>query len=310
MKVLVSGSSGLVGTALVEALGRDAHTVARLVRTEGAARKAALGPGQPAADVRWDPVSGELDAAAAEGADAVVHLAGASIAERRWSGARKRLLRASRVDATRHVVSALAKLARPPQVFLSASAVGYYGDRGDEELTEQSGPGNDFLAGLARDWEAEAARAEQFGARTVMLRFGVILSLRGGALPRMLTPFRLGLGGRLGSGKQWMSWVTLNEIVEIIRYALVTPHVRGPVNAVAPRPVRNAEFTATLGKVLRRPAIFPAPAVALRLALGEMADGALLASQRVLPRKLQQLGYSFQQPELGPALSALLRRAG
>ncbi len=310
MKVLVSGSSGLVGTALVEALGRDAHTVARLVRTEGAARKAALGPGQPATEVRWDPVSGELDAAAAEGADAVVHLAGASIAERRWSGARKRLLRASRVDATRHVVSALAKLARPPQVFLSASAVGYYGDRGDEELTEQSGPGNDFLAGLARDWEAEAARAEQFGARTVMLRFGVILSLRGGALPRMLTPFRLGLGGRLGSGKQWMSWVTLNEIVEIIRYALVTPHVRGPVNAVAPRPVRNAEFTATLGKVLRRPAIFPAPAVALRLALGEMADGALLASQRVLPRKLQQLGYSFQQPELGPALSALLRRAG
>ncbi len=310
MKVLVSGSSGLVGTALVEALGRDAHTVARLVRPEGAARKAAPGPGQAATEVRWDPLSGELDAAAAEGADAVVHLAGASIAERRWSETRKRLLRTSRVDATRHLVSALAKLARPPQVFVSASAVGYYGNRGDEELTEQSGPGNDFLAGLARDWEAEAARAEQFGARTAMLRFGVILSLRGGALPRMLTPFRLGLGGRLGSGKQWMSWVTLNEIVEIIRYALLNAQVRGPVNAVAPRPVRNAEFTATLGKVLRRPTIFPAPAVALRLALGEMADGALLASQRVSPRKLQQLGYSFQQPELGSALSALLRRAG
>src|SRR5712692_1458038 len=221
---------------------------------------------------RWGPVSGELDAAAAEGADAVVHLAGASIAERRWSGARKRLLRASRVDATRHVVSALAKLARPPQVFLSASAVGYYGDRGDEELTEQSGPGNDFLAGLARDWEAEAARAEQFGARTVMLRFGVILSLRGGALPRMVTPFKLGLGGRLGSGKQWMSWIALEDVVGILKLCLERTPIQGAVsfapvsgalNVVSPQPVTNAEFTKELARALRRRAILPAPVFGL-----------------------------------------------
>ena len=299
MKVLVSGASGLVGSAIAEALRRDAHTVARLLRPESAGRP------EPT-DVRWHEVSGDFDAAAAEGADAVVHLAGASIAAGRWNDARKRLIRSSRVEATRHLVSALAKLARPPRLFVCASASGYYGDRGDEELTEQSSPGNDFLATLARDWEAEAARAEQFGARTATLRFGLILSRRGGALPRMLRPFRLGLGGRLGSGKQWMSWVTLEEVVEIIRYALSNAAVRGPVNAVAPNPVRNAEFTAILGRVLRRPTIFPVPAFALRLGLGEMGDALLLGSQRILPRKLQQLGYSFQQSELEPALSALL----
>ncbi len=315
MKILVSGSSGLVGTAVVEALARDGHTVCRLKRPESATRPskqfaAAAGSRASEPTVRWDPVSGNFDAAGAEGADAVVHLAGASIAQGRWNDARKRLLRSSRVDATHHLVGVLSKLARPPQVFVAASAIGYYGDRSDEELTEQSAPGNDFLAMLARDWEAEAARTEQSGARTVMLRFGVILSTHGGALPRMLPPFRIGGGGRLGSGKQWMSWLTLDEAVGMVRHALGNPQVRGPVNAVAPNPVRNTEFTRILGRVLHRPRIFPVPAVALRLLLGEMAEALLLCSQRVLPAKLAALGYSFLQPELEPALGALLRRAG
>jgi uncharacterized protein (TIGR01777 family) len=291
-----------VGSALVEALSREGHRVARLVRSGSAAR----GPG----DVRWDQVSGEFDATAAEGAEAVVHLAGAPLAESRWNDARKRVLRSSRVEATRHLVSALAKLSRPPQVFVSASAIGYYGNCGEEELTEESASGNDFLAELARDWEAEAARAAQFGARTAFLRFGIILSPHGGALARMLTPFRLGLGGRLGPGTQWMSWLTREEAVGIIRFALSSTQVRGAVNSVSPHPVRNAEFTRVLGKTLRRPTIFPAPAFALRLALGEMADVALLTSQRVLPRKLQQLGYGFRQPELEPALAVLLAAGG
>jgi uncharacterized protein (TIGR01777 family) len=304
MKILVSGSSGLVGTALVEALLREGHAVCRLMRPQSARK-----PGGPQAiEVRWDPISGELDSAAAEGAQAAVHLAGASIAER-WTDARKRVLRSSRVDATRQLVAALAKLGRPPAVFVSASAIGYYGDRGDEELTETSAPGTDFLAVLARDWEAEAARAEGFGARVAILRQGVILAPHGGALPRMLLPFRLGLGGRLGSGKQWMSWLTLDEVVGIIRAVLENAGWRGPINAVAPNPVRNAEFTTILGRVLHRPTLFPAPAMALRLALGEMAQTLLLASQRVLPKKLQEFGYNFRQPELEPALSALLRRA-
>ena len=304
MKILVSGSSGLVGTALVEALLWEGHTVGRLMRPQSARKP----DGPRASEVGWDPLSGELESAAAEGAQAVVHLAGASIAER-WNDARKRVLRSSRVDATRQLVAALAKLAQPPAVFVSASAIGYYGDRGAEELTETSAPGTDFLAVLARDWEAEAARAEGFGARVAILRQGVILASHGGALPRMLLPFRLGLGGRLGSGKQWMSWLTLDDVVGIIRAALENASWRGPINAVAPNPVRNAEFTAILGRVLHRPALFPAPAMALRLALGEMAETLLLASQRVLPRKLQELGYNFRQSALEPVLSALLRRA-
>lgn len=307
MKILVSGSSGLVGSALVEALRREGHTVCRLVRRQSPA-ESRQGVKQPM-DLTWDPVSGGSLHATAEGADAVVHLAGASIAQGRWNAARKGLLRSSRVDATRHLVAALSKLSRPPRVLVSASAIGYYGDRGDEELTEQSTPGDDFLAVLARDWEAEAARAEQFGMRTVTLRFGVILATGGGALPRMLLPIRLGLGGRLGSGKQWMSWLTLAEAVALIRYVITDSRVRGPVNAVAPNPVRNSEFTAILGRVLHRPTIFPAPAIVLRVALGEMAGALLLTSQRVRPKKLQELRYAFQHAELGPALSALLARA-
>jgi len=310
MRVLISGSSGLVGTTVVGALEREGHAVSRLLRPESERRTPPLPGARPAAaNVLWDPVAGDIDAAAAEGADAVVHLAGASIAGARWNDARKRILRRSRVEATRHLVGALGKLARPPRVFVSASAIGYYGDRGDEELTEQSAPGDDFIAMMARDWEAEAACAEHFGARTVMLRWGLILSSRGGALQRMLPPFRLGVGGRLGSGKQWMSWLTLAEALGLIRFALEDAQVRGPVNAVAPNPVRNAEFTSTLGRALHRPTIFPVPGVALRLALGEMAQALLLSSQRVVPKKLQALGYRFLHAELGPAFSAVLGRS-
>lgn len=300
MRILLAGASGMVGSALGEALRDAGHTVERLVRPGKR-----LQPG----DVRWDPAAGELDRAAAEGADALVNLAGASIAGGRWNAERKKLLRASRVDATRNLVTGLLQLNTRPKVLVSASAVGYYGNRADDRLTEESAPGNDFLARLACDWEKEAARAADFGMRTVMLRFGVILAAHGGAFARMLLPFRLGLGGRLGSGSQWMSWLTLPEAVGLIRYALDSADVRGPVNAVAPNPVTNAEFTKTLGKVLRRPTIFPVPAFALQLLFGEMADALLLSSQRVVPKKLEDRGYRFQHPELEPAIRALLASA-
>lgn len=299
MRVLISGASGLVGSALTGALRRAGHTVNRLVRPGGA--------GAPG-DVGWDPVSGKIELAGLEGVDGVVHLAGASIAEGRWTESRKRLLRASRVDATRHLANGLLGLARPPKVLVCASAVGYYGDRGDEQLTEACAPGSDFLAQLARDWEAEALRAGEKGIRTVMLRFGVILSAQGGALPRMLLPFKLGVGGRLGSGQQWMSWLTLPEAVGFAQHALENASLMGAVNAVAPSPVRNSEFTKVLGKVLRRPTLLPAPEFALKLALGEMAEALLLSSQRVFPARLQEQGYNFRNPELETAVRKVLNR--
>jgi len=299
MKVAITGASGLAGTALGNALGSDGHKIVRLVRPGGTAL---------ADDARWNPAAGELDAAALEGCDAAVNLAGASIGEGRWDEARKKVLRESRIDSTRVLVSGLAKLKGKPRVLVSASAVGYYGDRGDEVLSEASGAGNDFLAKLACDWEAEARKAEASGIRTVILRFGVILSAHGGALPRMLTPFRMGVGGKLGSGKQWMSWLTLDEAVNLIRYAIDNSEQRGPVNAVSPNAVRNADFTRTLAHVLGRPALFPAPAFALRLMLGEMADALLLSSQRAAPRRLEATSYSFRNPDLEPALRGLLGR--
>jgi uncharacterized protein (TIGR01777 family) len=299
MRVLISGASGLVGSALTDALRSAGHTVNRLVRPGGA--------GAPG-DIGWNPITGKMELGGLEGLDGIVHLAGASIAEGRWTESRKQVLRASRVDATRNLVSSLLQLARPPKVLVTASAVGYYGDRGDEQLTEACAPGHDFLAQLARDWEAEALRAGQKGIRTVLLRFGVILSARGGALPRMLLPFKMGVGGKLGSGKQWMSWLTLAEAVGFARHALENGRLTGAVNAVAPSPVRNSEFTKVLGKVLRRPTLFPAPAFALKLALGEMAEALLLSSQRVVPARLQEQGYCFQHPTLEAALRAVLKK--
>jgi hypothetical protein len=297
MRVLVSGASGLVGSALTLALRAAGQTVNRLVRPGGTAA-----PG----DVYWDPPAGRTENGGLEGVDAIVHLAGASIAAGRWTEARKKVLRASRVDATRHLVSACKKLARPPKIFISASAIGYYGNRGDEELSEESEPGSDFLAEVAQAWEAEAAKAGEFGARAAQMRFGVILSKHGGALPRMLLPFKLGVGGRLGSGRQWMSWVTLEDVVHALRHALESDGMSGPINVVAPHPVTNSEFTKTLGRVLRRPTLFPAPAFALKLVLGEMAEALLLASQRVVPRRLLSSGFSFGDLQLEPALQRLV----
>jgi uncharacterized protein (TIGR01777 family) len=306
MRILVSGSTGFLGTALVESLEGQGHAISRLVRP-GTSGKNTVGGGAQGA-IAWDPVARQFDLAAAEGADALVHLAGASIAEGRWNVSRKELLGTSRTNATRHLIGALTKLQRPPRVIVAASAVGYYGNRGDETLTEASAPGNNFLAGLCREWEAETARAVELGARVVSLRFGIILAAHGGALPRMVTPFKLGAGGRLGDGRQWMSWLTLPEVINIIQFALENPALTGPVNTVTPNPVRNSEFTAVLAKTLHRPALFPAPAFALRLALGEMADALLLVSQRVMPSKLADSGYAFLQPSLASALAEVFRK--
>jgi uncharacterized protein (TIGR01777 family) len=305
MRILVSGSTGFLGTALVETLKVQGHTVAPLVRPGTARRDLA---GVHSQGVEWDPIASRFDAAGAEGAEALIHLAGASIAGGRWNASRKELLRTSRIDATRHLMEALARLQRPPRVIVAASAVGYYGNRGDENLSEASAPGTDFLAGACREWEAETSRGAEFGARVVTLRFGIILAAHGGALPRMALPFKLGAGGRLGDGRQWMSWLTLQEAITIIQFALATPGLAGPVNAVTPNPVQNKEFTNVLAKTLRRPALFPAPAFALRLALGEMADALLLISQRVMPSKLAAIGYPFLRPNLANALAEVFRK--
>ena len=306
MRILVSGSTGFLGSSLIDVLEREGHTILRLVRPD--TRKGDANSAR-AQTVRWDPVRGEFDAVAAEGADALVHLAGASIADGRWNAARKILLRTSRIEATRHLIGALSKLQRPPRMIVASSAIGYYGNRGDETLTESSAPGGDFLSALCREWEAETARGTEFSARVVMLRFGVILAAHGGALPRMALPFKMGAGGRLGSGRQWMSWLTLPEAVGMIRFALSNSGLVGPANAVAPKPIQNADFTRILAKTLHRPALFPAPAFALRLAMGEMADALLLVSQRVKPSKLEQAGYQFAQPELAAALTAIYHKS-
>jgi hypothetical protein len=245
-----------------------------------------------------------VDVAGIEGVDVVIHLSGAGIADRRWTQERKQILRSSRVDTTRVLVDSLSRLKQKPRVLIVASAIGYYGSRGDEILSESSVNGTDFLALVCRDWEAEASRAAVMGIRTIMLRFGVILSGKGGALLRMLTPFKLGLGGRLGSGQQWMSWIAIDDVVSIVRHAIANEKVSGPVNVVAPNPVRNEEFTRLLAGMLHRPAIFPAPAFVLRLAFGEMADAALLSSDRVKPERILAAGYKFRFEILEPALRA------
>jgi hypothetical protein len=297
MRVAVSGSTGLVGSQVVASLSAAGHEVVRLVRRAPA-------PGEKA--VRWDPEKGEVDAAGLEGLDAVVHLAGENIASGRWNAARKAAIRDSRVNGTRLLCDALAGLARPPKALLCASAIGYYGDRGADVLTEESSPGAGFLPEVCREWEAASEPAVRKGIRVVALRIGVVLSPRGGALSRMLPPFRAGLGGVIGDGRQYVSWVALDDLVGIVLHALQSGELRGPVNAVAPVPVTNRELTEALGKVLSRPTLLPVPAFALRLAVGEMADALLLASARVVPRRLEETGYNFRYPELGGALRHLL----
>jgi uncharacterized protein (TIGR01777 family) len=299
VRILISGSSGLIGSAVTQTLAEQGHTVARLLRPQ--TRVAGL-----EGDVRWDPYSGDFDSQAAEGADAVIHLAGASIGEGRWTDERKNILRTSRVEATKHLVGALAALSSKPAIFICASAVGYFGDRGDEKLTDHSGPGNDFLARLTCDWESEAGHAAEFGARVVMLRFGIVLSTRGGALPRMMTPIKLFAGGRIGTGKQWMSWISLADVVGAVQFMLENKYASGAFNVVSPNPVRNAGFIKAAARALHRPAIFPAPAFALRLMLGEMADALLLSSQQALPEKLKYLGYEFNDTDLSKTLNGII----
>lgn len=297
MRISVTGSSGLIGSALVPALTAEGHEVARVVRsaTAGGAW-------------RWDPGAGHVDARAVNGMDAVVHLSGENIAAGRWTAARKARIRDSRRHGTRVMAEAVAGADPRPKALLCASAMGFYGDRGDESLTEASAPGRGFLPEVSREWEAACAPARDRGVRVVHLRFGIVLSPAGGALAKMLLPFRLGVGGVVGSGRQWWSWVSLDDVLGAIRHALVTPGLAGPVNVTAPNPVTNADFTRTLGRVLSRPTLFPVPAFAARLAFGEMADALLLASARVVPERLLQTGYAFRHPELEPALRHLLGR--
>jgi uncharacterized protein len=297
MKVLISGASGFVGRALTGTLRAQGHSVLRLARPGGE---------RSAGDIAWDPMTATIELSAIEGTDAVVHLSGARIDKGRWTPERKAILRSSRIDTTRVLVDAVASLRQKPRVFVSASAIGCYGDRGDEILTESSAIGTDFLSLLVRDWEAEATRAELGGIRSVQLRFGAILSRDGGALPQMLLPFRFGLGGRLGTGKQWMSWIALEDAVGIICSAIASDTVSGPLNAVAPNPLTNADFTRIASAVLGRPAMFAAPGFALRVALGEMAGAVLLASQRVMPERLLAARYGFRHPDFESALRASL----
>jgi uncharacterized protein len=296
--VAVTGAGGLVGSALVSSLRASGHRVIPLVRRAPRAGEDALG---------WDPSSGSITPAA-PALDAVIHLAGESIMGLRWTAAKKQHIRESRTTATRLLVQTLVRLPKPPAVLISASAIGYYGTRGDEVLTEDSRPGTGFLADVAREWEAATAAAIAHGVRVVNPRIGVVLSTRGGALAKMLTPFRLGVGGVVGGGTQWMSWIALEDVIGAIQHALATEALRGPVNAVAPGPVTNADFTRTLGRVLGRPALVPLPAFAARLAMGEMADALLLASQRVVPARLQASGYAFRHPSLEDALRSELDR--
>ncbi len=297
MKIIVAGGTGFVGQPLVDALAAD-HDVRVL------SRNASRVPQKRG--IEWQPGSpGPWQQSVAE-ADAVVNLAGESIADGRWTDARKQAILDSRITATTAITQAMASSDRKGRVLVNASAIGFYGSRGDEVLTEKSEPGSDFLSDVVRKWEAAAGAANP-AVRVVILRFGIILGKDGGALPKMMLPFRLFAGGPTGNGQQWMSWVSLEDIVSMIRWAIETPAVQGTFNATAPEPVRNREFASTLGSVMKRPSFVPAPAPALRLALGEMADALLLGSQRVIPERTASEGYGFRDTELRPALARILR---
>jgi hypothetical protein len=296
MKIAVTGASGLIGGALVPFLTTGGHEVRRLVRRAP----------QSEDEIRWDPAEEEIDAAALEGVDAVVHLSGENVAGGRWTEARKARIRSSRIDSTRTLARALASAKKKPKVLVSASAIGHYGDHGDEWVTESSPPADDFLARLAVDWEAAAAPAAAAGIRVAHPRIGLVLSPAGGALGKLLLPFRLGLGGVVGPGTQYMSWVAIDDVLAALHHVLVNEEVSGPFNLVAPAPVTNREFTKTLGRVLGRPTVAAVPAFALKAVLGQMAEATLLASTRVRPDRLLSSGYRFRFPGLEGALRHLL----
>jgi uncharacterized protein (TIGR01777 family) len=300
MKILISGSHGLVGTALIKSWEAAGHEISRLVRHYP----------NSSSEIEWSPDRYSIALARIEGFDAVISLAGESIAEGRWTDEKKRRIRESRVKGTKLLGDALANLTNRPKTFICASAIGYYGNRGDEILTEESAPGNDFLAEVCVEWERATALATEKGIRVVNARFGIILDANGGALKKMLPPFRMGVGGRIGNGKQWMSWIALDDVVGALNFVLANDTLRGPVNFVAPNPVTNAEFTKTLGKILSRPTLFPIPAFGVRLIFGEMGEALLLGGQRVVPERLKSTSYQFHYSQLEPALSAILQKRG
>ncbi|MGB6676203.1 MAG: TIGR01777 family oxidoreductase [Terriglobales bacterium] len=294
--ILVSGSSGLIGTALVSALKSSGYDITCLVRGTASRRD----------QIQWDPAQ-PLVPESVSGFDAVVHLAGESIVGR-WTGAKKRRIRESRVKGTLRLAEALAQAPQRPRVLISASAIGYYGDRGEETLREDSASGSGFLPEVCREWEDATEPVTKTGIRTVQVRFGLVLSQHGGALQKMLPPFRMGIGGNMGNGRQWWSWIDIDDLVGAVQHVIKTETLRGPVNVVGPNPVMNAEFTRILASVLSRPAIFPMPAFAARLVFGQMGDELLLASQRVEPAKLLASGYVFQKPDLRAALEGILKK--
>ena len=298
-KIMVSGATGLVGSELLPLLQAGDYGVSRLVREYSAV---------DGGDVFWDPAAGELDTAALEGVEAVVHLAGENIAAGRWNNARKKRIRESRVDGTRLLCAKLAEMPTPPRVLICASAIGYYGERGDEELAEEAGAGEGFLPDVCREWEESTEAAASAGIRVIRLRIGIVLSPRGGALRKMLTPFKMGAGGKVGNGHQYMSWISLDDLAASILHCIENDSISGAVNAVAPESVTNKVFTKTLGKVLKRPTMFPLPAFAAKLVFGEMAEALLLCSSRVVPKVLSESGFEFTHPELESALRHLLEK--
>ncbi len=299
MRIVLSGASGLIGAALVSSLAAAGHEAVRLVRRS---------PSNAASEIEWNPATGMLDAAALRGADAVIHLSGESVASGRWTAARKASILESRIASTSLLARTIAGMEDPPKTWLCASAIGIYGDCGERVVDETGTPGKGFLADVCRKWEEAARPAAEAGCRVVNLRFGVVLSEKGGALKAMVAPIRLGLGGAIGNGRQYMSWIALDDAVGAILHVLDDARIAGPVNLVSPNPATNAELTKALGRVLSRPTLFAVPAFAIRLALGEMADEMLLASTRVRPGRLIESGYRFAWPELEPMLRHALRR--
>ena len=299
--IVISGSSGLIGSALTASLMSRGRPVRRLVRREPRSGEAG-----------WDPERGRLDANALDGADVVVNLAGASLAQR-WTADVRHRIRQSRVSGTSLISRAIAARPTKPRLLVNASAIGIYGSRGDERLDEDSALGDDFLARVCKDWEAATAPASDAGVQVVLVRTAMVLSRKGGALPKLLTPFRLGVGGRFGSGRQWVSWIALDDLVRALSFIIATRTLSGPVNLAAPNPVRNAELASTLGHVLGRPAVIPVPAFAISLLFGQMGEDTVLASQRVAPSRLAASGFEFEQPTLDAALrhelSATVKRS-